>query len=147
MLDAKYANAYQEVLEILKYIPKEDYLKIPKDKIELFETNANHAHPFTYNPDKTLTEQNVSKLAKGMIAILFRDYWATESQREKIRTKQNQDRQRIEKEKSEIYQTNPIFPKQNKAKEKEDYALVGVSPEKWYEKMVSFFRKFWKKQK
>ena len=41
MVDIKYANAYSEVLEILKYIPVEDYNKIPKTKIELFKINAN----------------------------------------------------------------------------------------------------------
>ena len=28
-----YAKAYTEVLEILKYFPHEEYLKIPKEKI------------------------------------------------------------------------------------------------------------------
>ena len=36
MIDIEYANAYSEVLEILKYIPIKDYNKIPKNKIELF---------------------------------------------------------------------------------------------------------------
>ena len=40
MVENKYAIAYSEVLEILKHIPIEDYNKIPKSKIELFETNA-----------------------------------------------------------------------------------------------------------
>lgn len=83
MVDIKYANAYSEVLEILKYIPVEDYNKIPKNKIELFKTNANNDYSFKYNPNKTLDEQNVSKTAKAIIAILFRDYWATEIQRKK----------------------------------------------------------------
>ena len=80
MVDIKYANAYSEVLEILKYIPVEDYNKIPKNKIELFKTNANNDYSFKYNPNKTLDEQNVSKTAKAIIAILFRDFWATEIQ-------------------------------------------------------------------
>ena len=37
MIDIEYANAYSEVLEILKYIPIKDYNKIPKNIIELFE--------------------------------------------------------------------------------------------------------------
>ena len=77
MVDIKYANAYSEVLEILKYIPVEDYNKIPKSKIELFEKNANKDYVFKYNSEKTLQEQNVSKIARGVIAILFRYYWAT----------------------------------------------------------------------
>ena len=39
MVSVEYANAYTEVLGILKYISKEDYEKIPNSKIELFETN------------------------------------------------------------------------------------------------------------
>lgn len=112
MVDIKYANAYSEVLEILKYIPVEDYNKIPKTKIELFKINANNDYSFTYNPSKTLEEQEVSKLTKGIIAILFRDYWATEIQRNKIITKQNYDRIKIEKEKQEKYNAD-IFKNRN----------------------------------
>lgn len=112
MVDIKYANAYSEVLEILKYIPVEDYNKIPKTKTELFKINANNDYSFTYNPSKTLEEQEVSKLTKGIIAILFRDYWATEIQRNKIITKQNYDRIKIEKEKQEKYNAD-IFKNRN----------------------------------
>ena len=96
MVSVEYANAYSEVLEILKYISKEDYEKIPNSKIELFETNHNKEYIFKYNPNKTLDEQDVSKIAKAIIAILFRDYWATEIQKEKIENRggrQTQSRQ------------------------------------------------------
>lgn len=89
MVNVEYANAYSEVLEILKFISKEDYEKIPASKIELFKLNSNKEYKFTYNPEKTLDEQNVSKRAKAIIGILFRDYWATEIQREKIIKKQD----------------------------------------------------------
>ena len=77
MVDVKYAVAYSEVLEILKHIPISEYNKIPKEKINMFEKNASKEYKCNYIPSKTLTEQNVSKTAKGIIAILFRDYWAT----------------------------------------------------------------------
>lgn len=109
MVDSKYGIAYSEVLEILKYIPVEDYNKIPKTKIELFETNANNDYTFTYDPNKTLEEQNVSNITKGIIILLFRDYWATENQRKKIIAKQNYDRQILEKEKQEKYNLDDIF--------------------------------------
>lgn len=109
MENIEYANVYSEVLEILKYISKEDYNKIPKQKIELFETNANKDYKFEYNIDKTLDEQNVSKTAKTIIAILFRDYWATESQREKIIAKENYDRAQLEEQKREQYNPDDIF--------------------------------------
>lgn len=119
MINIEYANAYSEVLEILKYISDEDYQKIPKDKISLFEHNSNKEYHFNYNPEKTLDEQNVSKIAKGIIAILFRDYWATPMQREKIISKQQKDRMQQERLKRENNCTDNIFKnkKQNNIKE------------------------------
>ena len=105
MISSEYANAYAEVLEILKYIPKEDYNKIPKAKINLFTTNANKDYHFEYNPKIDLKEQKTSKIAKTIIAILFRDYWATDSQREKILAKERYDMQKREQEISEKYYT------------------------------------------
>jgi len=109
MESIEYANAYSEVIEILKNISKEDYNKIPIEKINLFETNANKDYKFQYNSALTLDEQNVSKRAKAIIAILFRDYWATTEQREKILAKQNYDRIQSEKNKQEKYNPNNIF--------------------------------------
>lgn len=113
MVDSKYGIAYSEILEILKYIPVEDYNKIPKEKIELFEANADSNYKFIYDPNKTLSEQNVSSITKGIIILLFRDYWATDTQREKIIAKQNYDRQILEKEKQEKYNPNNIFKNKN----------------------------------
>ena len=64
MDENQYAIAYSEVLEILKYISKEDYNKIPQEKLNVFKANASKDYKFKYNPQKTLDEQNVSKKAK-----------------------------------------------------------------------------------
>ena len=109
MENIEYANAYSEVLEILKNISKEDYEKVPSEKIDLFEKNANKNYNFQYDTNLTLDEQNVSKRAKAIIAILFRDYWATPEQREKILAKQNYDRIQIEKNKQKQYNVDNIF--------------------------------------
>ena len=98
MADIQYANAYTEVLDILKYISKEDYEKIPKSKIKVFEENSNKNYSFTYDENKTLDEQNVSEIAKAIIAILFRDYWATKEQRYIIIKKQQEIRDQKQKE-------------------------------------------------
>ena len=109
MINIEISNAYSEVLEILKHIPREDYNKIPKIKINLFEANANKQYVCNYNPTLTLNEQNISKRAKSVIAILFREYWATEKQKEKIIAKQRYDKEQIEMQKKEKYNVNDIF--------------------------------------
>ena len=98
MADIQYANAYTEVLDILKYISKEDYEKIPKSKIKVFEENCNKNYNFTYDENKTLDEQNVSEITKVIIAILFRDYWATKEQRYVIIKKQQEIKEQKQKE-------------------------------------------------
>ena len=98
MADIQYANAYTEVLDILKYISKEDYEKIPKSKIKVFEENSNKNYHFTYDENKTLDEQNVSEIAKMIIAILYRDYWATKEQRYIIIKKQQEIKDQKQKE-------------------------------------------------
>lgn len=141
MISVEYANAYSEVLEILKYISKEDYEKIPNSKIELFETNYNKDYIFKYNPNKTLDEQNVSKTAKAIIAILFRDYWATEIQKEKIISKQNYDRMKLEEERKARYNSNNLFKNNEKriimdnTEKEEELALIETSDIKWYKKV------------
>lgn len=151
MVNVEYANAYSEVLEILKYISKEDYEKIPNSKIELFETNHNKEYIFKYNPNKTLDEQNVSKTAKAIIAILFRDYWATEIQKEKIITKQNYDRKQLEEKKKERYNSDNLFKNNEKkinldgTKQEQKLALIEINNIKWYKKVWKFITRFFSK--
>ena len=151
MIDIKYTNAYSEVLEILKYVSKEDYEKIPNSKIELFETNHNKEYVFKYDPNKTLDEQNVSKTAKAIIAILFRDYWATEIQRKKIINKQNYDRMKLDEEKRTRYNSDNLFKNDEKkvimndVEKKEELALIEANDIKWYKKVWRFLIKFFSK--
>ena len=144
MENVEYAIAYKEVFEILKYIPNADYNKIPKEKIELYKTMQDKNYNFKYNPSKTLDEQNVSKRAKAIIGLLFRDYWATPEQREKIIRVQQQERIRIEKEKQEKYKSDELF-NNKKEKETQEVALVEVKEQKWYKKVFDFFKKLLKK--
>lgn len=109
MVNLEYANAYSEVLEILKYIPKEDYDKIDKELIDVFLTNHNVEYIFKYNPKKTLNEQDVSKKAKTIIAILFRDYWSTDVQRQRILAKEKYDLEKEEQRKKELYNPDELF--------------------------------------
>ncbi len=109
MISTEYANAYTEILEIIKFIPDSDYEKIPTDYIENFQKNSNSNYYFKYNPKKTLDEQNVSKTTKEIIALLYRDFWANNEKKEKILQYQENKRLQIEKAKNEKYNPDLIF--------------------------------------
>ena len=147
MVDNKYVIAYSEVLEILKHIPIEDYNKIPKTKIEFFKTNADNEYTFNYDPSKTLEEQNVSNITKGIIILLFRDYWATEMQRNKIIAKQNYDRMKLEEKK---YNPDNIFinhyknPFTDNTENNQELALIKTNNMKWYKKIWKLIKDFFR---
>lgn len=148
MADIQYANAYTEVLDILKYISKEDYEKIPKSKIKVFEENSNKNYSFTYDENKTLDEQNVSEITKAIIAILFRDYWATKEQRYVIIKKQQEIKEQKQKELMAKFEQNKNISekdlkKVNVASDLDldiDYELLGTNMQ-LYKKEEGFFEK------
>lgn len=144
MVNIEHKIAYSEVLEILKYISKEEFNKVPQDMLEMFKANAINNNEFVYNPRKTLQEQNVSETARTIIAILFRDYWATENQKEKILKKQNYDREKI---KEEMYNNNILKKhntQQNEAYIKNEVAMIEYK-ESIFTKIKNWFKHFFNK--
>ena len=147
MVDIQYANAYTEVLEILKNISQEDYNKVPKEKINLFEQNANKEYIFDYDSNKTLEEQNVSKTARAIIAILFRDYWATDEQRNKIKAFQKNKRHQIEeenKQKYEVFKNKANIANIKEIEQAENMQLVEYK-ENIFKRILVFFKKMFRK--
>ena len=70
MVNSTYAKAYTEVLEIIKFFSKEDYNKIPNEKIEFYKKNMDTNYKFTINPEIDLAKQNVSTEANAIIVLL-----------------------------------------------------------------------------
>ena len=111
MINSTYSRAYTEVLEILKYFPEEEYAKIPEEKIEFYKNNMDKDYIFTINPEIDLAEQNISPEANAIIVNLFRDYFATEEQKVKIKEILDLNQKKEEQEKREKYNPDNIFKK------------------------------------
>ena len=107
---SNYAKAYTEVLEIIKYFPEEDYVKIPVEKIEFIKNNMDKNYKFTINPEIDLAEQNISREANEIIINLYKDYYATEEQKFKIDEILEINE---EKSKREKYNPDKLFEKTN----------------------------------
>ena len=138
-IDIKYANAFSEVLSILCYISKEDYEKIPYDIIEMMEDNCNLNYNVEYKPNIDINNQEISDEAKTIIAILYRDYWATEEQREKILEYEKQDIYTLDNKKREIYNPDNIFKNKN---DTENLQKNNIEEKALVELKDSFFIRF-----
>ena len=150
MVAENYACAYKEVIEVLKYTKREDVNKIPKYRILLWKTNMNKDYDFKIDTTKSLKEQNLSDEAKAIIANIFKKYWATDYQRERIEAKEKYDIEQLEKEKQEKYNSENLFKNKSKGEEKQvqsikEKSLVVVNEEKWYKKIFSIIKSFFNK--
>ena len=127
MIAENYACAYKEVIEVLKYTKREDVNKIPKSRILLWRINMNKDYDFKIDTTKALEEQNLSKEAKAIIANIFKKYWATDYQKERIEAKEKYDIEQMEKEKYQKYNPDDIFKNRKQNIQQEEVASETVS--------------------
>ncbi len=147
-MEDNYPKAYKEVIEVLNYVPKESIDKLPQTMIDTFKAKMDNDYDFKIDINKSFEEQNLLEETKAIFANIFRDYWATAYQKERIEAKEKYDRQKIEDEKREQYNSDNIFKKKQTIKENsniENYSEklpIEVKKENFYQKILKFFKKF-----
>ena len=145
--EAVLPKAYKEVIEILKYIPEIDYNKIPKYLIEKFEKDAEKDYNYNVTEFEDFDKQPMLKETKAILAVIFRDYWATEEQREIIRSNEKFDIRKKEETKRNEYNPDDIFAKRREKdniEEKSDNnnSLVIVEETSILKKILNKIKKF-----
>lgn len=140
MIKENYARAYTEVLEMLKYLPYEELNRIPKEKIDFFERNKDKSYKFNISLEKPLAEQNISIEANSVIITLFRDYFATDTQREKLKNILEQNEMKYQEELREKYNPDNIFKKCNQKNEINENIIQNENSLVEYKE--TFFRRF-----
>ena len=108
-MTSAYKRAYTEVIEIIKYLPKEEYSMIPLDKINYFKENMDKEYKFKIDPNIELEKQNISREANAILLKLFNDYFATARQKEILNSLLKQNQQKLEMQKHEKYNPNNLF--------------------------------------
>lgn len=65
-MEDNYSKAYKEIVEILKYIPKESVNKIPKEMLDMFEEEMDKNYLFKIDTTKPFEEQELLEETKAM---------------------------------------------------------------------------------
>ena len=143
MITNEYAKAYTEVLEIIKYFPEQEYNKIPKEKIEFYKEKMDKDYQFTINPEIDLAKQNVSKEASAIIITLFRDYFATEEQKEQLKELIRLNDKKSEIEKSKKYNPDDLFNntvKENNKKTNGNNLPIEVKKDNFFKRIIDYIK-------
>lgn len=100
-----YSCSYVEVLEILKHIPKEDYEKIPKEKIEFYKNNMDKDYVYIYDTFKPKT----LKKTDAILINLYKKYIAEDDEKKKIHQILKLNEIKAEQEKNKKFSSDNIF--------------------------------------
>lgn len=110
--EALFPKAYKEVLEILKYIPIDEYNKIPEDIIQNMKKKQDNQYQYEVTNLENFKEQPMLRETEAILSVLYRDYWATTEERKKIREKEKSEIEVLEIEKRQKYNPDDLFKKQ-----------------------------------
>lgn len=149
-MEDNYNKAFKEVVEILKHVPEESVQKIPQDMRDMFEEEMDKDYKFEVKDNVEFEDLKLLDETKAILANIFRDYWATPYQRERILAKEQYDRQKVDEEKQKKYNSNDLFKRKNINDTKEiessnnENLPVIVKEEKFYHKLINFIRKLFK---
>ena len=110
----RFGRAYKEVLEIIKFLPKEELKLIPKDKIKFYKENQDETYEFNFDSKKTLKEQKVSRDAQAIIVTLFRDFFATKRQKQVLHGILNSTYNKKQEISKKIYNPENLYKKKNR---------------------------------
>ena len=68
------SKAFTEVEEVLNNISKIEYEKIPQEIINIIHNNKDKNYIWNYDPDKSLTNQNLCKEAAELLSYIIMNY-------------------------------------------------------------------------
>lgn len=148
-MENNYAKAYKEVVEILNNVPQESIDKIPKDMIEMFKYNMDTNYDFKIDTTKSFEKQVLLDETKAILANIFKDYWASPHQREKIKNKEIIDREMLEKEKLIKYNPENLFSNNGKSELKvENYSEnlpMEIKERHFFKRLIVFIKSLFTK--
>ena len=147
-----YEYAYAEVVEVLNYIPMNEYKKIPKKYIVFMEENCSETCPFVYNIALPFNRQNISDTAKNILGMIFRLFIIDEFKKKELNDIDKELKKKEELEKYIKYNPDNLFKDKKiepKAQEEDkksvtEKASIVVYKKSNFRNMIDKIKKFLK---
>lgn len=140
--------AFAETYDIIKHSNNDIQSKISPKFMNLLMSAKDNLYRVNIDYEKPLDEQ-IQHETKVVLGIIYRDYLCTPEKRQELIRNETELLERIEKEKNEKYSVDNLFknrqnPLNIQQKEtnqsNEPNEIIEYKKEKWYEKIVKFFR-------
>lgn len=111
-MENNYAKALAEIDDIIKYADNKSKEKISKEFIEFVKDNKDKNYKTKIDPQKKIEDQDILYETKVILASMYRDFWATEEERNVLDRKMNLDAAIKQKEfEKKVKSAEEIFKK------------------------------------
>ena len=105
----EYIQANTEIKCLLKYFPINYIKKLPTKLLEMIYKNSDDKYNIEVDLKKGLKNQNISKKAKDMLAVLTYNYWSSENEKKDIIERLNENENTYQEKLREKYNPDSIF--------------------------------------
>lgn len=144
MVTKEFADASAELMKIMEYLPKEEVEKIPNKLLEFFKNIESKNYKLQIDPNKPLEEQDIKEKTKDLIAVLYRNYWCDDEERNILDRRLLENNKKYEKELREKYSVDNIFKSRKKPMNENKKVNMIVVRKKWYNKLIDKIKSIFK---
>lgn len=130
-------KAYTEVFYIISEMSEEMRNKIPEKVLKNIENRMDKNYEFLIEDIDSI---ELLEDTEKILSVLYTDYFATDEEREVILNKEKILAQRKSEKILAEVEVKELFPNKVKQDEKAGTDLVACSNEKWYKRIVYFFK-------
>ena len=146
--------ALAEAYDIITHSSQEIQNKISPKFMEILISGKDNSYISNLDYDKNLDEQ-IQHETKIILGLIYRDYLCDISERQELLKKETELLNRIEQERNEKYSVDNLFKNRpytsniqqpNQIQDNEQNKIIEYREEKWYEKIINFFKSLFGKK-
>lgn len=135
----------EETLEVLRYFDNEFVSKIPRNVIKKLEELAiDSDEEVIIDKSKKLNEQAISEECKGLISLIYYNYFTNDEEKKEILNIWNENERLYQEELSQKYKIDIILKNKKQNNDIQENLLVVKENKNIFQKIWSFIEKLFK---
>ena len=141
-------RAYTEVYYIINEMSQELRSLIPERIIQNIKSKMDINYEFNIE-DEDIEEVELLEDTEKILSVLYSDYLATEEEKQVIKAKERAiaEERRPKVEVRELFTNNKVKSNEiSNVNNKEENELIEIPKEKWYTKVMNFFKNLFRKK-
>lgn len=135
---------YAEVFEILKYMDKTDVMKIPVEILTKIKDYKDDNYILKIDKNDVFNRANVMPETIKYIAWLDVNFWESKDEKERLKKKYIEKKNKEEMIKRQIYKVNGIFDNKNNEIEDSNIQMITTHKETFLVKIKKLIKEIFK---